>query len=273
MVMDVSSWSSGAVDISGGHLAYHRTGGNGPQMVLLHGLTDNGLCWSRFASACTGEFDIIMLDSRGHGASSRIAAPMHHDPAQDIAEAIDGLGLNLPIVLGHSVGALAAAAYAARFPACVSKLILEDPPLLPLAEPSEVNARNVRFREQIAYLQSLTDTELTALGRDLSPSWHEAEFPAWLLGKRQVDPLAMPCYAEPWQSFFANLSSPTLLIYGESQRGGIVTSAIAAEALRINPHIEAVRIENAGHNIRRENFARFMAAVRAFLNGANEHAD
>lgn len=273
MVMDVSSWRSGAVDISGGHLAYHRTGGKGPQMVLLHGLTDNGLCWSRFASVFASEFDIIMLDARGHGASSRIAALMHHDPAQDIAEAIDGLGLNLPIVLGHSVGALAAAAYAARFPASVSKLILEDPPLLPLAEPSEVNARNDRFRMQIAHLQSLTDTELAAMGRDLSPSWHDDEFPAWLLGKRQVDPLAMPCYTEPWQSIFANLSSPTLLIYGESQRGGIVTSTIVAEALRINPHIEAVRIENAGHNIRRENFTGFIAAVRAFLNGANEHAD
>lgn len=272
MVVDVSSWSSGTVDISGGHLAYHRTGGNGPQMVLLHGLTDNGLCWSRFASAFTGEFDIIMLDSRGHGASSRIVERVHLDPAQDIAEAIDGLGLNLPVLLGHSVGALAAAAFAARFPAYASKLILEDPPLLPLAEPSAAKERDDRFRKQIAFLQPLSDSELTAMGRESSPSWHEDEFPAWVLGKRQVDPLAMPHYTEPWQSIFAALTLPTLLIYGESQRGGMVTPAIATEALRINPYITAVFVENAGHNIRRENFCGFLAAVRAFLHRGVHHA-
>ena len=35
----------GAIPVTGGHLAYHRTGGDKPALVLSHGLTDNGLCW------------------------------------------------------------------------------------------------------------------------------------------------------------------------------------------------------------------------------------
>ena len=267
MVIESSGWTQGTVQIAGGHLGYHRTGGGGAQLVLVHGLTDNGLCWSRVAAVLADEFDIIMLDARGHGTSSRQTEDARHDPAQDLAEAITGLGLKSPILIGHSVGAWAAAAYAGRHPEAVSKLILEDPPLLPVAEPFEVLARQERFRQQITHLQSLSDAELAAWGRALSPTWHEDEFPEWMLGKRQVDFAAMPNFSEPWQSIFASLSSPTLLIYGDVTKGGLITPEIAAEAVRINPQINAVQIEAAGHNIRRENFQGFLAAVRAFLDG------
>ncbi|MCA6319719.1 alpha/beta fold hydrolase, partial [Phenylobacterium sp.] len=67
-----ADWIPGEVAVSGGQLAYHRTGGDGPPLVLSHGLTDNGLCWTRLAEALAPDFDIIMLDARGHGASSRV---------------------------------------------------------------------------------------------------------------------------------------------------------------------------------------------------------
>ena len=106
----MNGWQPGRVNVSGGHLAYHRTGGTGPALLLSHGLTDNGLCWLRLAAALDPEFDIVMLDARGHGESSRIPAGAAHDPADDIAQAIEALGLNAPIVMGHSVGARAIAA-------------------------------------------------------------------------------------------------------------------------------------------------------------------
>jgi pimeloyl-ACP methyl ester carboxylesterase len=56
-----------------------------------------------------------------------------------------------------------------------------------------------------------------------------------------------------------------LLLYGERARGGIVTPQIAEEARAINPNIRTVQIAASGHNIRRENFADYLAAVRAFL--------
>ena len=262
---DASLWHSGTVALPAGHLAYHRTGGSGPALVLSHGLTDNGLCWSRFASALAPDFDVVMIDARGHGASARITAGEHHHLAQDIARVIDTLGLTSPIVMGHSVGARATAEFASSNPACASKVILEDPPFLPLASPAETAARSEKFRSHVADLQSLSDAEIAAKGKALSPSWHADEFPAWVAGKRQVDRAAMPDYATPWQDAVARISVPTLLIYGESALGGIVTSAIADEAKRLNPLIKPVQIEGAGHNIRRENFDGFLVAIRAFL--------
>lgn len=264
-VCDTSAWQTGTVAVSGGHLAYHRTGGGGPALVLSHGLTDNGLCWSRFTRAMAGEYDIIMLDARGHGASSRMPIGEAHDPGRDIAEAIDQLGLKSPIVMGHSVGARATAAFAGANPDLATSIVLEDPPLLPPADKIEVQARHEKFRRHIAALQALSDEEIAALGRTQSPDWHDDEFPAWVQGKRQVDHEAMPDYVVTWQESLAAIRTPTLLIYGESARGGLVTADIAEVAMQINPRIRAICVEGAGHNVRRENFEGFLSAVRAFL--------
>lgn len=263
-------WQSGTIAVSGGHLAYHRTGGDGPALVLSHGLTDNGLCWGRFAQAMADGYDIVMLDARGHGASSPLPRDAPHDPGLDIAEAIERLGLESPIVMGHSIGARATAAFASAHPALVSSVVLEDPPLVPVADKAQVRARQEKFRRQISELQSGSDAEIGAFGKAQSPDWHDDEFPAWVQGKRQVDSRAMPNFTTPWQESFAAIRVPTLLIYGESERGGLIRAEIAAAAMQLNPRIRAVCIKGAGHNVRRENFESYLSAVRLFLTECHE---
>ncbi|WP_340646735.1 alpha/beta hydrolase [Phenylobacterium sp.] len=260
----MSPWATGRVEVSGGHLAYHRTGGEGPALVLSHGLTDKGLCWQRLAQALAGDFDIVMLDARGHGDSSPMP-PGDHDPAQDIADAIEQLGLVAPIVMGHSVGARATAAYANAHPGKVWKVILEDPPFLPLIDRAAADRRAGRFAEQVANFRAMSQDDLIALGRAQSPLWHDDDFPAWAAAKHQTDPAAMPVYATPWQDILAQITAPTLLIHGDSAHGGLVTPEIAREAKALNPHIVTVLVAGAGHNTRRENFPDYLAAVRDFL--------
>ena len=270
-------WQRGKIAITGGHLVFHRTGGPGQPLVLAHGLTDNGLCWARVAVALQDEYDIVMLDARGHGESSRIARGAASDrardiaqgaasdPARDIAQAIATLDLRSPVVMGHSIGALAIATFASANPAVASKIILEDPPFLPIPSRSKSLERKRMFRQQVEEFQRMTDAEIHALGRQLSPGWHEDEFPAWTLGKQQVDPAAMPERFAPWQEAVVGIAVPTLMICGETERGGLVSRAVAAEAMRINRNIQSVTIEGAGHNIHREQFAAFITHVRAFL--------
>ena len=265
MVSAMQDWRRGTLDVSGGRLAYHRTGGDGPKLVLSHGLTDNGLCWARLATALAPQFDVIMLDARGHGESSRIADGPHHDTGRDIAEAIGALGLVAPAVIGHSVGARAAALCAGTYPDLVSKAILEDPPFLPLADSPTAEKRRGDFRRHVEKFRAMSDAQITAAGKAQSPDWHEDDFHAWAASKKQVDPAAMPEYNLPWQDSVARIMAPTLLIHGDQARGGIVSPEIAEEAQRINPRISVVQIRGAGHNIRRESFSEYLSAVQAFL--------
>jgi len=94
----MASWATEICKANGIDVHYHRTGGDKPPVVLLHGLMTKGACWTPLAQALEEEFDVIMPDARGHGNTS---APEHgyryDDLAADIESLIDELGLASPI--------------------------------------------------------------------------------------------------------------------------------------------------------------------------------
>src|SRR5439155_24925376 len=128
----MTAWSEGNVQANGITIHYHRTGGNNkPSIVLLHGVTDSGLCWSRVAHDLEGSYDVVMTDARGHGRSGGIATGFSTTIlADDAAAAIRALGLEKPYLFGHSMGARTAATFAATHPDLVRAIALEDPPLV-----------------------------------------------------------------------------------------------------------------------------------------------
>ena len=73
-------WQSGDIETNGIRMHYHRTGGDKPALVLSHGATDSGLCWTRVARVLEADYDVIMPDARGHGRSdapATAAAQLH----------------------------------------------------------------------------------------------------------------------------------------------------------------------------------------------------
>jgi pimeloyl-ACP methyl ester carboxylesterase len=121
------------------------------------------------------------------------------------------------------------------------------------------------FRKQVLQFRSMTIEQITQLGKERSPGWHDDEFPAWAASKLEVDFEVSFFDPEPWQNYMPLITVPTLLMYGEEGFGGIVTKEIAAEVRSLNPRITTTQIDGAGHNIRRENFDDYMQVVRSFL--------
>ncbi len=267
----MSEWYSGAVTANGIKIHYERTGGEKPPVVLLHGVTDNGLCWTRLARALEPDYDLIMVDARGHGLSDAPAAgygPADH--AADVAGLIQALALGKPVLLGHSMGAATAAATAASYPERVGAIILEDPPFWQHAPgPAEaLAAQAAEWRAGIIANKSKTVAELIALCRAQSPSWDEAELLAWAESKRQVSPkvaTVVGAFRTSWQDGARHIACPVLLITADPKRGAIVTPEVAQEAAALWPRGRVVHIPGAGHNIRREQFEPYLEAVRGFL--------
>ena len=110
-----------------------------------------------------------------------------------------------------------------------------------------------------------------AAGRVQSPLWHPDEFPAWAESKRQFrGPADWRARAIPgivdWRETVAAIGVPALLLRGgSSERGAIVSAEIAAEAQRLNSRVQTACFAQAGHNVRREAFAPYVAAVSSFL--------
>ena len=245
---------------------------SGPSLVLLHGLTDSGQCWPRVVNALASEYDMILPNARGHGLSDKPAAgyaPQDH--AADVAGLIRGLGLDRPILIGHSMGAGVSATVAALYPDLVSGVILEDPPWRPGSDegtPEEQVARASEWRKEIIERQTKTAEQIIATRKVEQSKWVDEEFAGWAAAKQQLSPEVTQYVTAPripWRDICARIVCPALLITADVAEGAIVTPEVASEAVKLLPKGRAVHIAGAGHNIRREQFDAYMTAVREFL--------
>jgi N-formylmaleamate deformylase len=241
-----------------------------PSLVLLHGITDSGLCWPRAVKALAGEYDLILPDARGHGQSDKPAtgyAPQDH--AGDVAGLIRGLALHRPILIGHSMGAGVSAMVAALYPDMVGGVILEDPPWRPgNDEGTPQVARAAAWRKEILDRQAMPGPELIAQQKREQPKWADEEFTDWIVAKQQVSPevtQSITAARQPWPQVCGKIACPALLITADVTEGAIVTPEVAVEAGKLLRQGRVVHIAGAGHNIRRDQFAAYMMAVREFL--------
>jgi len=243
-----------------------------PALVLLHGITDSGLCWPRVVRTLGDEYDMILPDARGHGLSDKPPtgyAPRDH--AADVAGLIRGLGLNRPVLIGHSMGGGVSATVAARYPDLVGGAILEDPPWRAGSDegtPQEQAARAAEWRQDILNRKAMKGPELIAQRKREQPKWADEEFDGWIVAKQQVSPEVTQYITAPripWRGIAPRITCPALLITADVAEAAIVSPETAAEAARLLPKGRVVHIAGAGHNIRREQFGAYMTAVREFL--------
>jgi pimeloyl-ACP methyl ester carboxylesterase len=69
---------SGYASVNGIRIWY-ATFGQGMPVILLHGGPGNANCWGKLVPALAPYYSVVMIDSRGHGRSSRDAQPFGHD--------------------------------------------------------------------------------------------------------------------------------------------------------------------------------------------------
>lgn len=100
-------------------------GGDGPGILLLHGLMGRATTWWRTARWLTSYGRVVGLDARGHGRSQHRGGGWRtEDFADDAAKVLDDLGP--AVVIGHSMGGLHAWCLAATHPDLVRAVVVED---------------------------------------------------------------------------------------------------------------------------------------------------
>ena len=244
--------------------------GQGPPLVLLHGLFGSARNWGAVQKALASDYRVVALDLRNHGASPHAPAMDYAAQAADIAETLAALGVERAVVLGHSMGGKAAMMLALTRPELVERLIIADIAPRPYAP---------ALRAVVAALQALplhaglTRQEADQALRAAVPEAPIRSFllqnlrfetvpPSWRIGLAEIA-AAMPAIEDFARPPGARFDGPALAM------AGALSPYIRAEdhaAFRaLFPRIRFVSIPRAGHWLHAENPQGFSAALEEFL--------
>lgn len=259
------SWTSGGFETNGINIHYLRTGGSKPPLVLLHGLTGSGACWTPLARALEGEYDVVMPDARGHGNSS---GPLHgygyENHASDVVGLIQRLGLAAPILLGHSMGGMTAAVVASQVGQVIRGVILVDPTFLSPQRQREVHDSDVA--KQHLRVLGLNPGEVLAEARARHTHRSSEIIELVVEARLQTRMSAFEVLRLPnpeYHELVSRIRVPILLAIGDT--GAIVSVDTARELQSLNPRVRIEQIPDAGHAVPYDQPEHLTAVVRSFL--------
>lgn len=109
---------------------HYQQSGQGPDVVLIHGVTGNMAIWPLIdlIRALSPDFRVTYYDLRGHGYSDTPPSGYTSaDMADDLRRLQRALGLGPSYLLGHSFGGVIALHAAVLFPEAIAGVILSDP--------------------------------------------------------------------------------------------------------------------------------------------------
>jgi pimeloyl-ACP methyl ester carboxylesterase len=253
------------VDVGGTRIHYLDEGA-GPAIVLVHGL---GGQMRNFTYALLdrlkSEFRVIVLDRPGSGYSASIATPTPSANASVIAQLLETLEIERPLVVGHSLGGAIALTLASRYPARVGGLALIAPvTTLPdhVAKPFQgLQIASAAVRQLIAWTLAIPisirngPVTLEAL---FGPEPAPADFPmkgGGLLSLRPKsfvtasrDLVASPEDLTGLPELYSTLKMPVGTIYGTGDR--ILDQKAHCDALAAKvAGVDLELIEDGGHMI------------------------
>lgn len=246
-----------------------------PLVLLVHGSSAHAHWWDLLAAALAQDFHLVAVDLRGHGDSAHAEPPNYtlESYASDVAALVRHLGAPSVRIVGHSLGALVAAVFAARSPVPVAALVLVDvrlggkrrgerPFLDRLRQfPHPVYASREEAVRRFRLLPSGTAAAPETLARAAAHGLREtADGRLTLKFDRNTlrDDIARDVRPE-----LASLRCPILYVRGA--KSALAPHKAAEEAQAVAPQTRIAEIENAHHHVMLDNPAAFESAVRRFL--------
>lgn len=117
------------LDLGDVRFSYRTCGQQGPQVVLLHGISSGAASWASCAAHLSDSARVLAWDAPGYGSSTPLsqAAPTAADYAQRLSRLLEALQIDSCVLVGHSLGALMAAAYAQEQASRVKAMLLVSP--------------------------------------------------------------------------------------------------------------------------------------------------
>jgi len=241
-------------------------GGEGPALLMMHGLTRNSADFGDLAVRLAGRYRVVAVDQRGRGQSDYDTEPANYTPAiycGDMLALIARLELDRPVLIGTSMGGLMAMIMGSMAPAAYRGIVLND--VGPVLEQSGLD----RITGYIGKTAAVTDWQsAAAYCRDTSgyafPGYDEDDWmafagrlfiedeagvprlaydPVIANGLQGDEPSAVP--PDLWPLWDALKPIPILAVRGAIS--DILSAETLAEMGERHPGMEAIEVAGVGH--------------------------
>lgn len=269
------------LDLGSGRSLFVHQRGKGTDVLLIHGAITTSHDWleSETADRLARNHRLTVIDRPGHGASRRPRfAGTPRDQADQIVEGLDRLGIERPVIVAHSYGALVALALAERHPERAAFLVLiaplafPEPRLLehlllaPRAAPvtgplfSQWAEATMLDRAMLPFIQ-----KLMFWPADVPPRWKRTFPTDTLLASEALvfqgeDAASMLPLSPAGTIDMASIRTPAHVLTGTSDK--VVEDERQAKALaRLLPDARLTEIAGGGHMLHHSHAGEVVAAV------------
>ena len=211
-----------------GHLVRYRASGDGPPVVLVHGLGGSAGWWRDVAPALARDHRVLVLGLPGFELAPGGAPFRLSGGSAVLARFLERLEVGPASLVGHSLGALVCLGVAARAPEAVERLVLIAPPVRTAGPGVRHHAIPLARTAAALPIGVLARIALDGIGRSPLAIWRAADE---MLAADNVAGLG-------------DIRAPTLLLWGRRDR--IVPLRGARELLQVLPDA-SLRVIDAGH--------------------------
>ena len=267
-----------------GHSVGYRMAGDGPVLLLIHGIAGSSAAWREVMPTLAGRYTVIAPDLIGHGHSAKPLGDYSLGAyASGMRDLLGALGVERASVVGQSFGGGVALQLAYQHPECCERLVLVDSGglgrevswmlrfmtlpgseyLMPVIFPSFVRRRGNELSRQLHArgVRLGRIAEMWNAYASLTESDNRQAFVRTL--RAVIDPGGQTVSAEDRLYLAARM--PTLIIWGEQDAIIPVSHALAAHVAI--PHSRLELIAEAGHFPHVETPERFLEVLLDFLDG------